>query len=1560
MKLSYALYNHLSSLKVFETIKQANKNPIILTEAQQNLIENGIAVGKLVKSIYNLKQEISQRTLTPIAQLDQLKQLTTASTKLYNWNIIITAINQLQIPNDINNDIKKLILMGDVQVIEDTLNQLFDFYLKIQQARLSKPKVSPNVRNRILSEQQPATQGYNHLNLSQSQEQIQISDSNTLEYFTQLLSKQLNLQYKQVLSLYAENFKFWAQIVTKGVQRVYEPIISIYKDVFTSVEQLQNLISMEKDKALGFSLNLLKPGLVSKSPEVCIETIKTLGNFVIYAYNNKISYQEDIYQWYVEQCFQTTLLSIKRHPQLVDSLVDLMILFCKYHLVDLFTSILKQHSANNIEMLINVEKLFNSLTPEYILEIQSMGIMQQWLEQGLEILESTNTLKSDEKICILRLIHNIWLKNQYQQHQERVHNAFKAASLDSRECVALFSIQFLFSALEFFGKNKIPEAPIIYKIIAIQLVELTNDNLVHFILQNLLIVFQTLPSIPLSIVLDPFIVNLQEKTYPSLVVFNFFTNVANNPNLTTKSQIQLMDLLSKIAIYDTLHYRIASQIFLQMVTNTQKTPSTQEFVQKFVKISLAVYFSVHKKSDKKKPNQQIVDQQRKAQIIEVLKSLVQIQNENINQVIKMMAGHTNLQFKMLSKQNKGLQVLLSLLGDINEIMQLVELEYQEAQTNRQAYSESSVKEVQQVQGNLKKFSKIKLTKEEQYHLARLRMPKETDPKVMNDISTIKKQFQDKQQEKETSKIVQDEQLKQKKEKLRKQLEKRQIEQGIASLNQKDMVVQLLFPDGSRQTELAKEKKHGLITFDLLDLNLEEEIEKLMVEQILRKYSKVLRYIFTKYANTCIQGMKQPNSFDQYLQRTESINIAEISKFVHDYEIALSIENVQALARQVGTQILHSKTEFKEFDQVGFNQFVFQLAIVLSKNKLADIQPYQCLIKFITHLRNVTASKGQSTGLFDDPESQYFMENDIIKEFNQQLLIDPNYELPQGYKKVTTFEIQIFYEIPLLEDNVKIPYQILNDLLKDALGINIIEPISKKVIVFKAKPDAFGYIQSKLQQEPTDDQFKIKPKKTKEVNTSLQKKKVLEIEPKREWSLNMKLAIAKCNIKDKFIAESVANLLDDMLFAIEHNKQQATRQNQIINRVLEDKKQQQIEQEQQEQKKEQLRKQREKEIKDKLKEEKEKQKLLQESLEKERLEKNKTENNLKKEQQDKRTSYLTEQKQKIKEKNDKEKEEQLRRLLEEKDKKEKEIKMKKHNFQEFNQKQITKLKEIISQGQNKQQQSDKEKQDQMKKQQLLLQQARSKILTQNHSRIQEQKNLEKEIENKFQSVSYQKIIEKYQFGLNSLFQFLIKETFLPIGQPTSREQISFKVFAWFTDRFNLCPEIVSKDDILQLFRYLTRDKEVIDGIPPGMNYDEFLQALHRISIKGSVIFNKVAANVKSQKGKLDIKIIKQIVEAEQIVDQEAQSQSPKAESIVVETPLRNKSKSNYLESSKVLKEYQLFFQQSNENTFESLILYLDVSNDKNQLDQRFRKTLQEKKVPTKLRRKILTEKLGIQN
>lgn len=40
----------------------------------------------------------------------------------------------------------------------------------------------------------------------------------------------------------------------------------------------------------------------------------------------------------------------------------------------------------------------------------------------------------------------------------------------------------------------------------------------------------------------------------------------------------------------------------------------------------------------------------------------------------------------------------------------------------------------------------------------------------------------------------------------------------------------------------------------------------------------------------------------------------------------------------------------------------------------------------------------------------------------------------------------------------------------------------------------------------------------------------------------------------------------------------------------------------------------------------------------------------------------------------------------------------------------------------------------------------------------------------------------------------------------------------------------------IYRYLTKDKEIVDGVPIGMNFEEFLMSLHRIAIKGSRLLN----------------------------------------------------------------------------------------------------------------------------
>ena len=107
-----------------------------------------------------------------------------------------------------------------------------------------------------------------------------------------------------------------------------------------------------------------------------------------------------------------------------------------------------------------------------------------------------------------------------------------------------------------------------------------------------------------------------------------------------------------------------------------------------------------------------------------------------------------------------------------------------------------------------------------------------------------------------------------------------------------MEANLLYGDGERERELQTEKKHGLIVFDLVDLALEEDRDRLMVDILVRKYNKAMRFLFYRYSNTCF-STKEVNSFDKMNLKKELINLAEIKKMLNEFELdtRVSMEEV---------------------------------------------------------------------------------------------------------------------------------------------------------------------------------------------------------------------------------------------------------------------------------------------------------------------------------------------------------------------------------------------------------------------------------------------------------------------------------------------------------------------------------------------------------------------------------------------------------------------------------------------------------------------------------------------
>lgn len=79
-----------------------------------------------------------------------------------------------------------------------------------------------------------------------------------------------------------------------------------------------------------------------------------------------------------------------------------------------------------------------------------------------------------------------------------------------------------------------------------------------------------------------------------------------------------------------------------------------------------------------------------------------------------------------------------------------------------------------------------------------------------------------------------------------------------------------------------ESKHGLPEIELYDFSMEEERDVQTVQIFMKKYSRLWKFLYHKYANSLFSIEKNAPNFDKLKQKYEHINLAELRKMLDDY------------------------------------------------------------------------------------------------------------------------------------------------------------------------------------------------------------------------------------------------------------------------------------------------------------------------------------------------------------------------------------------------------------------------------------------------------------------------------------------------------------------------------------------------------------------------------------------------------------------------------------------------------------------------------------------------------
>lgn len=306
---------------------------------------------------------------------------------------------------------------------------------------------------------------------------------------------------------------------------------------------------------------------------------------------------------------------------------------------------------------------------------------------------------------------------------------------------------------------------------------------------------------------------------------------------------------------------------------------------------------------------------------------------------------------------------------------------------------------------------------------------------------------------------------------------------------------------------------------------EEDRDREILNQFMKKYAKIWKFLFGRYANQAYSTKGKAN-FDDMGKKTSQINLAELTKMLKDhntYPTLLSRDELASLIRLINMHSAQANSsDLAMLDYNQFLQFIPQLAFLcfsrppIDKSSLPSVESLRALV---TQFEEATRDRGRSTALYEDPDQSGFADRELVAALDKKLQADPSYPVPEGFRKVTE-KVPIYeYRLPdcaasMLSESQVIATQVVDELLFGALGIHFLEPQVQFELKVKVKPTI---AKAKKQGNPAESLSYMKKadKNIEEAQTKKttafalmsaadKRKEALEVKPKLNLALKMQV------------------------------------------------------------------------------------------------------------------------------------------------------------------------------------------------------------------------------------------------------------------------------------------------------------------------------------------------------------------------------------------------------------------------------------------------------------------------
>lgn len=186
-------------------------------------------------------------------------------------------------------------------------------------------------------------------------------------------------------------------------------------------------------------------------------------------------------------------------------------------------------------------------------ELVKTNMLDFWIDMAVRQADSFGQV--DDRLTAMIFLTDIWFNfSQYVDQKGDLSNTLigimRKFAREKSFSAKIVSISLMFRLLDRFAENKNSSAPVIYKSLIFTLIESSSEiALREHYLANFSSLFKTVPSIPISLLVEPLLKNMQLSKFEFKPFdFEFFKILSQHPKLNLAMALSLADLLSEILL----------------------------------------------------------------------------------------------------------------------------------------------------------------------------------------------------------------------------------------------------------------------------------------------------------------------------------------------------------------------------------------------------------------------------------------------------------------------------------------------------------------------------------------------------------------------------------------------------------------------------------------------------------------------------------------------------------------------------------------------------------------------------------------------------------------------------------------------------------------------------------------------------------------------------------------------------------------------------------------------------------------------------------------------------